>query len=138
MLAALAKLHGFDFEYRPKQHGLLRGIQPDGIDWKKRVLVEVYARIGKLKGAQPGKIKGDILKMLLIERLLGGRWKKIVCLGDEAAAKALRGKSWVCAAVSEFGIRVEVHPSFQETRACSSRCSIASAHGEPELTGGAL
>jgi len=108
MLAALAKLYGLDFERRPTDSARLGKLKPDAIDWKKRVLVEVYARVGPLKGAQPNKIKGDMLKLLFVERLLGGRWKKIICLGDNEAAKALRGNSWVCAAAKEFGISVEV------------------------------
>jgi hypothetical protein len=115
MLATLAKLHGFTFDRRPKNSALLGALKPDAIDWKKRVIVEVYARVGRLKGAQPNKVKGDILKLLFMERLLGGRWKKIICLGDNAAAKTLKGKSWVCAAANEFGITVEVVPHSKKT-----------------------
>jgi hypothetical protein len=71
MLAALAKLHGFDFEYRPKNSNRVGSIKPDAIDWKNRVIVEVYSRVGRLKGAQPTTVKADILKLLFIERLLG-------------------------------------------------------------------
>lgn len=115
MLATLAKLHGLNFDRRPKNAALLGGLKPDAIDWNKRVIVEVYARVGRLKGAQPSKVKGDILKLLFIERLLGGRWKKIICLGDNAAANTLKGKSWVCAAAKEFGISVEVAPHSRKT-----------------------
>jgi hypothetical protein len=83
-------------------------IQPDAIDLSKKVIVEVYAHVGKLKGAQLHKVKGDILKLILIEKKLGEEWNKILCFADEAAAKYVRGRSWVAEAVRTFGIKVHV------------------------------
>jgi hypothetical protein len=84
------------------------GLQPDGIDPNKKVIVEVYAHVGELKGAQTHKVKGDILKLIFIEKKLGKKWKKILCFADEAAAKYVRGGSWVAEAVRTFGVDVQV------------------------------
>jgi len=84
------------------------GVKPDAIDMKNKVVVEVYARVGELKGAQLHKVKGDILKLLLIQEHLGENWRKVLCFASEDAAKYTKGKSWVAKAVSTFGIEVEV------------------------------
>jgi hypothetical protein len=88
------------------EHGV--AVNFDGVDDKARVLCEIYARIGPLKGSQPHKVAGDILKLFLAERSLGGNWRKIVCFADPVAAKLLAGRSWLAYAVREFGVRVEV------------------------------
>ena len=49
-------------------------INVDGIDRSNRMLCEVYSRIGRLKGSQPDKVAGDMLKLMLAERMLGGTW----------------------------------------------------------------
>jgi hypothetical protein len=69
-----------------------------------------YAHTGKLKGAQLHKVKGDILKLILLERKPGGEWRKILCFADDSAAATARGKSWIAEAVREFGIEVIVAP----------------------------
>lgn len=83
-------------------------VQPDAIDLNKKVIVEAYAHIGALKGSQLHKVKGDILKLILIEEKLGENWKKVLCFADEAAAKYVRGASWVAEAVRTFDIEVHV------------------------------
>src|SRR5687768_15178764 len=87
MLVALSKELRLDLTERPARVADLAGLQPDGIDWDQRVIVEAYARVGPLKGAQPHKVKGDILKLLYLERLLGGRWRKVLCFGNPEAAQ---------------------------------------------------
>ena len=84
------------------------GVKPDAIDPINKVIVEVYAHVGKVKGAQYHKIKGDILKLALIEKRLGTGWRKIICFASNEAAKYIRGKSWVAEAAKEFGVEVYV------------------------------
>jgi len=84
------------------------GIKPDAIDPNNKVVVEVYARVGKVKGAQLNKIKGDILKLALIEKRLGVGWRKIMCFASNEAAKYVQGKSWVAEAAKEFGVEIFV------------------------------
>jgi len=108
ILSVLARRLRLDLSRKDEHVPRLEGLKPDAVDWKKRVLVEVYARLGALKGAQPHKVKGDILKLLLLERKLGGRWRKMLCFADQSAANVALGKSWVAAAAKEFGVEVLV------------------------------
>lgn len=82
------------------------GVKPDAIDLMSQVVVEVYARVGEVKGAQLHKIKGDILKLALIEKRLGHGWRKIMCFASNEAAKYVQGKSWVAEAAREFGVEI--------------------------------
>lgn len=83
-------------------------VQLDAIDLINKTIVEVYAHIGKLKGAQHDKIMGDILKLIYIEKELKGKWRKIICFADDAAAQYLRGTSWVAKAARTFDVEVRV------------------------------
>ena len=83
-------------------------LQLDGIDENKPTVCEIYAHIGACKGAQPNKIASDLLKMVLVERVKGGKWRKIFCFVDEEAAKVLTGKSWRAVAAKELEIEVRV------------------------------
>lgn len=81
-------------------------VQPDAIDVDNKVVVEVYARVGAVKGAQFHKIKGDILKLALIEKELGAGWRKIMCFASDEAASYLLGNSWAAEAARAFGVEV--------------------------------
>ena len=107
MLRMLADTLGLNFDNNTKLPMNII-VQPDAIDLDKKVIVEAYAHIGELKGAQHNKVKGDILKLILIEEKLGEGWRKILCFADEAAAKYVRSGSWVAEAVRTFGIEVHV------------------------------
>jgi len=109
-LLELSQVLKLDIARKDDRVSELNGLEPDAIDWTERVLVEVYARIGKLKGAQPHKVKGDILKLVYLERMLGGKWRKILCFADQSAANTAVGKSWVSLAAKEFGVEVIVQP----------------------------
>jgi hypothetical protein len=85
-------------------------VQPDAIDPVKKIIVEVYARVGPVKGAQLHKIKGDVLKLALIGQQAGSDWHRILCFASEEAAAYVTGQSWVAAAVQHFGIEVRVAP----------------------------
>lgn len=107
MLKSLAETLHLNFNKETKLP-IDTGVQPDAIDPSKKVIVEVYAHLGEIKGAQLHKVKGDILKLIFIEEKLGEKWRKILCFADEAAAKYARGGSWVAAAVRTFDIEVQV------------------------------
>ena len=83
-------------------------IELDGYSEEKRVLCEVYARIGALKGSQPDKLASDILKLLLAEQVLGGKWSKYLVFADSKAAGKCTGKSWLAHVCSLNDIGVEV------------------------------
>jgi hypothetical protein len=84
------------------------GVQPDAIDPDNKVIVEAYAHIGKVKGAQLHKIKGDILKLAFIEKKIGSGWRKIMCFASDEAAKYVQGESWVAEAARVFGVEIRV------------------------------
>jgi len=93
------------------------GVKPDAIDPVNKVVVEAYARVGVVKGGQLHKIKGDILKLALIDKKLGSGWKKILCFASDKAAKYVQGNSWVAEAAREFGIEIHLVdlPDVQKT-----------------------
>lgn len=84
------------------------GVKPDAIDPINKVVVEAYARIGEVKGAQLHKIKGDILKLAIIEKKLGVGWRKIMCFASDEAAKYAQGKSWVAEAARVFNVEIHI------------------------------
>ena len=118
MLARLATRDRLDFSDDRADSLKLKGVKPDGVDWSKRVLVEAYARVGVLKGGQPHKVKGDILKLVYLERMLGGTWRKILCFGDETAARSVSSgsRAWIAAAAREFGVDVVDVPHSDEMK----------------------
>ena len=59
MLISLEKKLGINFDTQASLP-INIGLQPDGIDISNKIIVEAYARIGKLKGSQLHKVKGDI------------------------------------------------------------------------------
>ncbi len=83
-------------------------VQLDGLNCDQRVLCEIYCRIGKLKGSQPDKVASDMLKLVMVERALGGQWRKLICFADPEAAKYFTGKSWLAAAVTRMGFEILV------------------------------
>lgn len=104
-----------------KDHDLGLGLRPDGIDVDRKVVVEVYARVGLLKGAQLHKVKADLLKLAFIGTRLGPEWRKLMCFGSHEAAAFLLGGSWAAEAARTFGIEVVVEPlSEEQTRAVAA------------------
>ena len=83
-------------------------VKPDAIDLENKIVVEAYARIGPLKGAQKHKVKGDILKLALIGETLGPSWRLIYCFASHEAAKYARGDSWVARAALHFQVEITV------------------------------
>ena len=81
-------------------------VQVDGFDEDMKTACEIYSRVGKLKGSQPDKLASDILKLILIERHLGGTWRKIICFVDTEAAKSLTNSSWLASTCKTFSIEV--------------------------------
>lgn len=93
------------------------GLRPDGFcDGPEPICVEIWAHQGCAKSAQKAKVMMDMCKLLLCERLLGRKCRKIVAVSDEAACAFLRN-SWEGRFAREFGIElhcVEVPPEVRE------------------------
>lgn len=88
-------------------------VQLDGCNQEKRLACEAFARQGEMKSGQKRKLGNDILKLILVERRMGGKWRKILVVAGEGARASLSGGSWQALAVGEFGIEV-IHVSLDE------------------------
>lgn len=101
ILAALEGLLAIQLDGRPD---IAQPVQLDGFaGGDTPICVEVWAHQGAAKGGQPGKVMRDMCKLLLVERLLGRKCRKIVAACDEAALGFLRN-SWQGRFADEFGI----------------------------------
>lgn len=98
--------------------------QIDGYSENPPVLCEIYSRIGKLKPAQMNKISKDILKMLLIEKMMlrqakHSKFRKIIAFADnETAGSFMDGDSWYSKLKENFDIEivvVNISPSLRES-----------------------
>ena len=81
-------------------------IQPDFYSAEHCIVGEIFAHIGKPKKAQDNKIANDILKMLLLEKITGKQYKKIIVICDEMEEKKLRGASALSESIRQFGIEI--------------------------------
>lgn len=81
-------------------------ISPDFYSEDNKIIGEIHAHIGRLKGAQPDKIASDVLKMLLFEKERGIKYKKYIAVCDQDEYKQLRGKSALAESIRVFGIEL--------------------------------
>lgn len=116
ILAAVAEQVGVALE--PRRLTLPGGATADvdGVAPDESVLVEVFARQGALKGGQRGKIARDTLKLITLGQHRPAA-RLILALADEAAAKPLKGKSWLAEALATFEIEVLLVSLDAEVRA---------------------
>lgn len=101
------------------------GTKPDGVDLKRKIVVEVYARVGKLKSGQQHKVKGDLLKLAYIRQQLGADWRAILCFVDHVAAATTLGKGWHANAAKAFGLEVLVVDLPDEVRSSIQAAQVA-------------
>jgi hypothetical protein len=78
----------------------------DGYNDEYKIMVEVFARIGKLDAAHYEKLANDILKLKLTEDILGIPYNKYIALCGESAEKYLLGSSWKAFAIKHYGFKV--------------------------------
>ena len=81
-------------------------IQPDFYSEPEKIIGEIFAHVGKPKKAQDNKIANDILKMLLLEKLTGQEYRKIIVVCDEKELAKLQGKSALAESIRQFGIEL--------------------------------
>lgn len=63
-------------------------IQPDFYSEEPGIIGEIFAHIGKPKKAQDNKIANDIWKMLLLEKITGKQFRKVIVVCDEAEKRS--------------------------------------------------
>lgn len=93
-------------------------MQPDFYSKEKGIIGEIFSHIGTPKKAQDNKVANDILKMLLLEKLEGRTYRKILVACDENEIKKLKGSSVLAECIRQFGIEVkmiEIDPDLRET-----------------------
>ena len=83
-------------------------MQPDFYSKADGIIGEIYAHIGKPKKAQDNKIANDILKMLLLEKIEGKIYRKIIVVCDEDEIKKLKGTSVLAKCIRQFDIEVKM------------------------------
>ena len=62
-------------------------MQPDFYSEEFSIVGEIFAHIGKPKKAQDNKISNDILKMLLLDKISGKQYRKIIAVCDKKEMK---------------------------------------------------
>ena len=91
-------------------------IAPDLYSESDKVIGEFYAHIGALKPAQKHKIAADALKMIMLEKDKGQKFRKIIFVCCDEVKKYLEGKSYLAAALRTFGVKVEIIRLSEEQR----------------------
>lgn len=83
-------------------------MQPDFYSKTDKIIGEIFAHIGKPNVGQNHKISNDILKMLLLEKIEGITYRKIIVVCDEEEQKKLKGDSILAECISQFQIEVKM------------------------------
>lgn len=80
-------------------------VEVDAVTEDKSVLIEIFARQGKLLDGQKKKIAKDILKLALLGVDFGGKKRRlIIAHANPAIASHLKQESWISCAADKFGI----------------------------------
>ena len=82
-------------------------IKPDFYSEEKRIVGEIHTHKGKLKPAQRHKVAGDILKMLLLDKVHGTEYEKYIVVCSDEEEKQLNGSSHLAFTLKSFGIKVK-------------------------------
>lgn len=90
-------------------------IVPDLYSEKNRIVGEIFAHIGSLKVGQKHKISQDILKMLLLEKAKGIKYRKMLVIVDDKIEEYLKGKSFIAESIRQFGIEIKKIELLDET-----------------------
>lgn len=79
-------------------------------------LIEVYARIGELKGAQPKKVCTDILKLIYCEKMLNKPVNKYILFVDQKPYEFFKNSSWYADAAKQYHIHFKVVSVSDQTK----------------------
>lgn len=82
-------------------------IVPDLYSEQDRIVGEIFAHICSIKVGQKHKISQDILKMLLLEKIKGVKYRKMIIIVDEKIEEYLKGKSFMAESIRQFGIEIK-------------------------------
>ena len=105
----IEKLLGIELSENPKVYladNPYTYMEPDFYSKDAGIIGEIFAHIGKPKKAQDNKIANDILKMLLLEKTEGKKYRKIIVVCDEAQENKLKGLSALAESIRQFEIEI--------------------------------
>jgi hypothetical protein len=101
-------------------------VEVDGATRDRSVVVEAYARQGKLRGAQLKKIAQDVLKLATIKDEMGrDETRAVIAFADEDARRSIGG--WVRQAADRFGVElitVEISAELREKILAAQRRQV--------------
>jgi hypothetical protein len=90
-------------------------VQVDAASPDGRVLAEIFARQGALKGGQQKKVAIDTLKLITVRCHHPNTWL-VLCFADEAAAAYATGGGWLAQALRTWDVTVETIDIPQDLR----------------------
>ena len=82
-------------------------IEPDFYSEEKMKVGEIHTHKGRLKPAQRHKVAGDILKMLLLDKVHDTTYTKYIVVCSDEEEKQLNGNSHLAFTLKAFGIKVK-------------------------------
>jgi len=85
-------------------------INPDFYSKERRIIGEIHTHAGRLKGGQPKKIAGDILKMLLHDKVNHCEYTKYIVVCDQEEYDQLTGNNMLAETIRQFDIHVLLIP----------------------------
>lgn len=91
-------------------------IEPDFYSEVESIIGEIFVHIGKPKKAQNNKIANDILKMILLEKVRGKKYRKMIVVCDKEEEKTLYGTSYVAESIRQFDVEIIYIELDEETR----------------------
>lgn len=100
-------------------------VQIDGATSDLTVLVEAYAHIGPLRGAQPKKLATDAFKLSWIGPRVGATTLVLAVLDHAAANYLRRPKAWLTSAIADAGITVVLVDVDRDVRAGIEDAQVA-------------
>jgi hypothetical protein len=112
VIEILKSQHGWNLEPEGYEFGDKRRCEVDGIDKNKKIMCEIYCRIGKTSSSRDKKMVSDAAKMLAVQANLNkGDFTKYLVLVDNKFASyfdPLKSKKWQAHAIKEMGVRIKV------------------------------
>lgn len=109
MFCEMEKLLNAKLEENPKIYlvdNKFTYIEPDFYSEEKCIVGEIFAHVGKPKKAQDNKIANDILKMLLLEKIKGKKYRKIIVVCDSEQENHLKGLSALAESIRRFDVEI--------------------------------
>ena len=116
MRILLQKKLGCDLKPETIRNKAGESLEIDGYSESALILCEIYAHIGALKGSQPRKPLADSVKMVIAEKWLGKKYRKIFVFADAEAAKGFQSGSWQTEAMKFLEVETMVVSLASDTR----------------------